>query len=57
METDNSNKNKDLEGVVHIPNEELIICDYKECPERGQEIKCYFDIHKNCDLYKERKDL
>jgi len=31
--------------------EQLIFCDYKNCNERGEYIRCYFDIYKNCPYY------
>ena len=42
-------------GKIPKPEEDLIFCDFKECIERGQYIRCYFDLYKNCDIYKKRK--
>ena len=38
---------------VNEPEPELIFCNWKECSTRGDYIYCYFDIFKNCDVYKE----
>jgi len=32
-------------------NDELIFCDWKDCSELGQYIRCYFDISTNCPKY------
>lgn len=37
------------------PEEDLVMCDFKQCIERGQYVKCYFDLHKNCEIHKKRK--
>jgi len=37
-------------------NDDLIFCDWKECPERGGYIKCYFDLYKTCPKYVEHKE-
>lgn len=43
------------ENKVPVPEEDLVFCDFKECNERGQYIRCYFDLYKNCDIYKKRE--
>jgi hypothetical protein len=49
--------NKDLEKVIE-KNAELVWCPKKDCKERGDYIRCYFDIYENCDLYRaEHKGL
>ena len=40
-----------LESKVLRPNKDLVICDYKNCKDRGEYVRCYFDIHKSCVMY------
>ena len=49
------NNNNNLEAHVRQSCDELVICDFKECPERGEYIRCYFDFYPHCDTYKKRK--
>ena len=37
--------------IVDKPEEDLVICDWEDCPTRGEYIYCYFDTCKNCDIY------
>jgi hypothetical protein len=41
-----------LDDLVVNDNSEFVRCDDKECEERGQYPRCYFDIFVNCDNYK-----
>lgn len=49
--------NSNLENKVFkkANDDELVFCDWKECPQRGDYIKCYFDLYKDCPIYKKRK--
>jgi len=40
-------------GIEKVVNkkEEWVFCDYKECPDRGDYVRCYFDIYKLCPSY------
>ena len=29
------------------------LCDYRFCNERGKDGRCYLDIYRNCEKYKE----
>ena len=40
-----------MEGKIHKPEAELVWCDYDECPEHGEYIRCYFDTSKRCQRY------
>ena len=44
-----------LEDKVKQPNRELVFCDFKDCPQFGEYIRCYFDLYKNCPKYLYRK--
>ena len=40
-----------LSNKVKEPNPDLVFCDWKDCPEIGQYVRCYFDLYKNCPKY------
>jgi len=42
---------KTLEENLEISTKELIFCDKKDCKERGEYTKCYFDGCYNCIHY------
>ncbi len=44
------NKNKSEKKITH-KEETLVFCDKKDCPDRGEYMKCYFDLYRNCRLY------
>ena len=46
---------EELEFKVKEKQEELVFCPLKDCKERGEYIKCYFDIYVNCDFYTKQK--
>ena len=45
---------KNLEGMFNkVPkkSEVLVMCPLKSCDERGEYIRCYFDIYTTCSKY------
>jgi hypothetical protein len=36
--------------------DELLFCDYKECPNRGDVLTCYFDKYITCKDYKKEEN-
>ena len=42
---------EDLHNKVEKAEQELVFCTWKECEERGQYIRCYFDLSEICPLY------
>ena len=45
------NSINDLPNKVEKSEPCLVFCDWKECPELGQYIRCYFDLYQNCPKY------
>jgi len=46
-----------LEHKIPQADEEQVMCDWKECKDRGEYARCYFDIHVNCPIYLEHKSF
>jgi len=51
----NKMNSENLANKVEKSEPDLVFCDFKECVERGQYIRCYFDLHKNCPIYRKRE--
>lgn len=45
----------DLFNRVEKKEDDLVICDFKNCKEYGEYIRCYFDIFQNCPIYIKHK--
>lgn len=39
-------------GKVTKGNPELVMCDYMDCVDRGEFVRCYFDFYKQCQAHR-----
>lgn len=47
-----AHKEEFIKGLMaRLDSDDYIFCDKKDCNERGDYIKCYFDISIQCDKY------
>lgn len=41
----------DLYNKVKNAEPDIAFCDWKECKDRGQYMRCYFDLFKLCPIH------
>lgn len=49
-------KKDDLANKVNKADPDIAFCAWKECKERGQYRRCYFDLYELCPKYLKHKN-
>lgn len=51
-----SSQNLENKVFKKADNDDLVFCDFKGCSDRGDYIRCYFDLYKICPKYLTHKN-